>query len=216
MRRSAVIGLIAGTLLLGASSADAAVRQVSLTSPVRAGAFASLTVNVSPRARCTIRVIYNTATQSKILSDAGLNPKTGGTISWRWRIPKGAHPARTPIEVMCGDSGELRAELLVGPIPELPRILSARLVSGTKFGKAVRLSYCFRSLPADPRIRPRVLSVTVENLRDDLPPLNIGWQVKKRCATIIHPVGGIKPPYLLRYSVEPVNGTYSRQGQIRL
>jgi hypothetical protein len=218
VRRTAVAAvLIAGMLQFGASAADAAsVRQVSLTSPVLAGAFASLTVNVAPRARCTIRVIYNTATESRILTDAGLNPKTGGTLTWRWRIPKDAHPTRTPIELMCGDSGELRSELLVGPIPELPRILSARLVSGTKFGKAVRLSYCFRSLPTDPRIRPWRLSVTVDNLRDGLPPLNVGWEVTKRCGTIIHPVGGIKPPYQLRYSVEPVSGTYSRQGKIRL
>jgi hypothetical protein len=41
-----------------------------------------LTVNVSPRARCTIEVIYDT-----VVSKAkGLGPKTGGRITWRWRF----------------------------------------------------------------------------------------------------------------------------------
>lgn len=217
MSRPLAVLVLAGLVTLSvAVEALGTVKRIVLTSPVRAGEYATLTVNVSPRARCTIRVIYNTATESKLLPAAGLKPMTGGRITWRWRIPTEARPARTPIEVSCGESGMLRAELLVGPIPELPRILSARLVSGTKFGKAVRVSYCFRSLPSDPRTRPWRLHLTVENLRDDLPPLSVGWEVTTRCATITHPVGGIKPPYLLRYSVEPVSGTYSKQGLIRL
>lgn len=198
------------------AAAPRVVRKVTLTSEVRAGSYASLTVDVIPRARCTIRVIYNTQTESRILSTDGLTSKTGGRITWRWRMPKDAQPARTPIDVSCGESGTLRTELLVGPIPKLPRILSARVVTGTRYGTAVRVSYCFRSLPSDPRTRPWRLHLTVENLRDGLPPLSIGWKVTKRCATVTQPVGGIKPPYLLRYSVEPVRGTWSRQGQIRL
>lgn len=201
--------------LVVVTATEGAVRRVSLTSPVRAGNYATLTVNVSPRARCTIRVIYNT-TESKVLSANGLGAKTGGTITWRWRMPKDARPGRTPIDVSCGESGMLQAELLVGPVPELPRILSTRLVSGTIFGKAVRVSYCFRSLPRDPLLRPGRLILTVDNLRDDLPPLSHGWEVTKRCGTITHPVGPLQPPYVLRYSVEAVGGTYSNQGLIRL
>jgi hypothetical protein len=217
VRRSFALVLLAGLLGLAAAvEALGTVKRIALTSPVSAGKYATLTVNVSPPARCTIRVIYNTATESKLLAAEGLTPKTGGRISWRWRIPDEARPARTPIEVSCGESGMLRAELLVGPIPELPRILSARLVSGTKFGKAVRVSYCFRSLPRDPRTRPSRLILTVDNLRDGFPPLSVGWPVAKRCGTVTHPVGGIKPPYVLRYTVEPVRGTWSEQGLIRL
>jgi hypothetical protein len=207
--------VVAVVSLVAVAAAQGAVRKVSLTSPVRAGGNASLAVQVTPRARCTIRVIYNT-TESKVLSANGLDPKTGGKITWRWRMPKDARPGRTPIYVSCGGSGMLQTELLVGPVPELPQILSTRVVTGTAYGKAVRVSYCFRSLPSDPRIRPSRLHLTVENLRDNLPPLSVGWRVTKRCGTIDHPIGPIKPPYLLRYSVETVSGNWSRRGQIRL
>lgn len=107
------------------------------------------------------------------------------------------------------------AELVQG-VPELPRILSARVVLGTRYGTAVRVSYCFRSLPSDPSLRPGRLLLTVDNVGDGLPPLNVGWQVTSRCATIDHPVGGIQQPYVLRYSVESQAGTRSEQHQIRL
>ena len=97
--------------------------------------------------------------------------------------------------------------------PALPRLLSARVVSGTKYGKAIRVQYCFRSLPTDTARRPWRLHLTVENLRDNLPPLTVPWRVRKRCAVVIQPVGGIKPPYLLRYSVESRQGTRSAQAK---
>lgn len=208
--------LVALVALVVAAEASGTVKQVTLTSPVLAGGNATLTVSVRPRAHCTIRVIYNTNTESKLLSGDDLVPKTGGRITWRWRVPKDAHPGRTPIDVSCGGSGVLRAELLVGPLPPLPRIVSARIVTGTKYGKAVRVSYCFRSLPSDPRLRPMQLHLTVDNLSDDLPPLSIGWKVTKRCATVDHPVASLKPPYVLRYSVVSQTGTMSEQGQMRL
>ena len=216
MGRKAVVALAALVALAAVAEANATVKQVMLTSPVLAGGHATLTVSVTPRARCTIRVIYNTRTESKLLSADDLVPKTGGTITWRWRLPKDARPGRTPIDVRCGESGMLRAELLIGPLPVLPRIVSARIVTGTKYGKAVRVSYCFRSPPSDPRLRPMQLHLTVDNLSDDLPPLSIGWQVTKRCATVDQPVGPLKPPYVLRYSVVSKAGTWSKQGQMRL
>lgn len=100
--------------------------------------------------------------------------------------------------------------------PELPRIVSARVVLGTKYGTAVRVSYCFSSLPTDPSTRPSRLHLTVENLQDNLPPLGVGWTVTQRCDTVDHPVGGIQQPYLLRYSVESQTGTWSKQATIRL
>ena len=87
------------------------VRKVSLTSPVRAGEDASLTVNVSPRARCTIEVIYDT-----IVSKAkGLGPKSGGKITWRWRVGTSTHPGRWPVIVRCGKSGTLKLRIRVLP-----------------------------------------------------------------------------------------------------
>ena len=102
------------------------------------------------------------------------------------------------------------------PAPPLPRILSASVVTGTKYGKAVRVSYCYRSLPTEPAKRPYRLHLTMENLSDGLPPLTIPWRVIKRCATVNTPVGGIKPPYLLRYSTESRRGTWSKQAQMRV
>jgi hypothetical protein len=100
--------------------------------------------------------------------------------------------------------------------PELPRILSARVVLGTKYGTAVRVSYCFSSLPSDPARRPWRLNLTLDNLQDGFPPLSIPWEVTERCATVIHPVGGIQQPYVLRYDVESARGTRSKQGLVRL
>jgi hypothetical protein len=88
-----------------------AVRKVSLTSPVRAGKDASLTVSVSPRARCTIEVIYGT-----VVSKAkGLGPKSGGMISWRWRVGMSTPPGRWPVIVRCGESGTLKLRIRVLP-----------------------------------------------------------------------------------------------------
>lgn len=206
---AAAIGLVAAT-----SEAAGSVRQVSLTSKIRAGSQVSLTVTVAPSARCKISVIYNTTTESRLLRGDDLVPKSGGRITWTFVLPKNAIPGRTPITVSCGGSGVLRTELRVGPLPQVPRILSARLVEGTKYGRAVRVSYCFRSMPRDPWLRPARLHLTVDNLRDGFPPLSVGWEVKKRCGTITHPVGGIKPPYVLRYSVESVRGSISDDVQI--
>jgi hypothetical protein len=95
-------------------------------------------------------------------------------------------------------------------------MLSAKVVLGTKYGTAVRVAYCFRSFSTDPDRGPWRLSLTVDNLRDQQPPLNIPWEVTTRCGTIIHPVGGIQQPYVLRYQVDSRNGTRSNQRTIRL
>lgn len=110
-----------------------------------------------------------------------------------------------------GDAGSSMRTSNQGAKPPLPRILSVRVVAGTRYGKAIRVRYCFRSLSSNPLRRPWRLHLTVENLRDKLPPLTVPWRVKTRCALVTQPVGGIKPPYLLRYSVESRQGTWSKQ-----
>jgi hypothetical protein len=110
--------------------------------------------------------------------------------------------------------GQSRVSASTRSAPALPRIVSARVVRGTAFGKGVRVSYCFRSLPKDPWKRPWRLHLTVENYQDDLPPLTTGWRVTKRCATVTLPVGPIKPPYALRYSVESRRATRSTIGSM--
>ena len=87
------------------------LRKVSLTSPIRAGKDASLTVTVSPKARCTIEVIYGgVASKAK-----GLGPKSGETITWRWRVTEGTRPGSWPVIVRCGKSGTLKLAMRVLP-----------------------------------------------------------------------------------------------------
>lgn len=100
--------------------------------------------------------------------------------------------------------------------PPLPNIRSARIVMTEKYGRAARVSYCFRSLTSDVWRRPWRLHLTLENLADALPPLSIPWRVTKRCTVVTQPVGGIKPPYLLRYAVESRRGTWSKRAQMRI
>ena len=102
-----------------------------------------------------------------------------------------------------------------GGRPTLPRIVSARITNSSR-GKVVRVRYCYRSMPADAWRRPALLHLALENVRDKLPPLSVGWTVKTRCGTILHPVGPLKAPYLLRYSTESRRGTFSARAQIRL
>ena len=110
MNRLAVVAIIVASLI-AVTAAQGAVRKVSLTSPVRAGSYASLTVNVTPKARCTIQVIYDT-----VISKAkGLGPKTGGKITWRWRVGTSTHPGRWPVVVRCGKSGTLKLKIRVLP-----------------------------------------------------------------------------------------------------
>jgi hypothetical protein len=86
------------------------VLKVSLTTPVRTGSYAQLTVKVTPPARCTIQIIYDTVSKEK-----GLGPKTGGRITWRWKVGSNRHPGRWPITIRCGASGNLKLKIRVLP-----------------------------------------------------------------------------------------------------
>jgi micrococcal nuclease len=111
MSRLVALSLVALVALAVASSAAGTVKRISLTTPVVAGSYASLTVNVTPRARCSIQVIYDTV----VSSAKGLGRKTGGRITWRWRVGTSTHPGRWPIIVDCGKSGKLRTRIRVLP-----------------------------------------------------------------------------------------------------
>ena len=83
----------------------ATVRRVSLTSPVRAGSYATLKVNVKPRARCAIAVTHAFSNTTQ------LAPKTGTQIRWRWKV--GTKPGIWPVVIRCGKSGTLRTKITV-------------------------------------------------------------------------------------------------------
>lgn len=82
------------------------VLKVSLTTPVRAGSYAQLTVRVTPSARCTSRVIYDPVSKE-------LGPKTGGRITWRWKVASNTRAGRWPIVIRCGTSGSRRLTIRV-------------------------------------------------------------------------------------------------------
>jgi hypothetical protein len=106
-RTVALLVVVLGLLL--AADAAGTVKRIQLTTPVVAGSDASLTVKVSPRARCRIQVIYDTV----ISSAKGLGAKSGGTITWRWRVGSNTHPGSWPVVIDCGKSGKLKTKIRV-------------------------------------------------------------------------------------------------------
>ena len=107
--RSGVALLVVGLTLALAASANAAVKRTAFTSAVSAGDYASLTVQVAPRSRCTIKVVYSTGASRA----AGLSAKIGGKITWRWRVGSRTKPGRYPVTVDCGKAGKLIVYLRV-------------------------------------------------------------------------------------------------------
>jgi hypothetical protein len=90
-------------MLTIAAPADAKVRKVALTEIVRVNDQASLTVAVTPKARCRIEVVYKTG----VSQARGLRPKAGSRITWSWKVGSSTHSGRWPITVDCGKSGML-------------------------------------------------------------------------------------------------------------
>jgi hypothetical protein len=92
-------------------SASASVRLVSVTSPARAGSYATLVARVSTRATCSISVIYKSGPSVA----QGLYPKpvVAGRVRWTWKVGTRTTPGRWPIIVNCGSAGRLRTSFLV-------------------------------------------------------------------------------------------------------
>jgi hypothetical protein len=109
MRHVLAAGAVAALALALAAPSHAAVRKVAFSASVTPNGHATLTVAVSPSARCTIRVVYHT-TVSKA---KGLGPKTGRRITWRWKVGSATHPGSWPVTVDCGKSGKLALRLRV-------------------------------------------------------------------------------------------------------
>jgi len=121
------IALVAAVSVLAlAADSSATVTKVSLTATVRAGSYATLTVKVMPRARCTIKVVYGRA----VAKTAGLGAKIGGRITWRWRVGASTPAGRSSIAVTCGKAGTLRLAFKVTrkPVTTVPPALPGRKV----------------------------------------------------------------------------------------
>jgi hypothetical protein len=124
MRRWLLLVLGVATLAVGVTAAQSAVRQISITSPVRAGETASLSVGVSPAARCTIAPAAGTYVRGP-----GLSPKSGRRLTWRWKLRLDARPGRSQVVVRCGDSGTLRATFrITRAVPEIGLAAARRAV----------------------------------------------------------------------------------------
>jgi hypothetical protein len=98
-----VILAVIGAALAMPGYGVAKVKRATFTATVSPNDYASLTVNVSPRARCTITVVYDTT----VSHARGLGAKTGGRITWRWKVGSATHAGRWPVTVDCGESGKL-------------------------------------------------------------------------------------------------------------
>ena len=85
------------------------ISKVSFTSVVSRNDYATLKVNVRPRARCTIKVVYSTGPSSA----AGLRAKIGGLITWRWKVESNTKLGRWPVIVDCRSGGSARFTLRV-------------------------------------------------------------------------------------------------------
>jgi hypothetical protein len=84
------------------------VQITSLTSPVAAGADATLTASTAPGASCSIVVEYKSGPSSA----SGLGPATAdavGDVSWTWRVGSRTTAGTWPITVTCAAGGQSAA-----------------------------------------------------------------------------------------------------------
>ena len=94
---------------VSSSSAAAKVRVTKRPGRVSPGDKASVTVVVSPKARCTIGVYYSTRRSQA----HGLGPKTAKTITWTWGIGSSTKAGTWPVKIDCGKSGKAQTSVTV-------------------------------------------------------------------------------------------------------
>lgn len=85
-------------------NAPVGVSMQSLTSPVRPGDNASMTIKTNPKAACSIKVEY---TNNQPSSDSGLVPKNAdeyGIVSWSWSVEPNHLPGIWPATVTCANA----------------------------------------------------------------------------------------------------------------
>jgi hypothetical protein len=109
MARRLTVASVIVVAAVFASSASAAVRITKQPGRVSRGDSASVTVAVSPKARCTIGVYYSTTKSGA----RGLGPKTAKTITWTWTVGSTTKTSRWPIKIDCGKSGKAQTSITV-------------------------------------------------------------------------------------------------------
>ena len=110
MRRFVLLLLVVTALAIPAS-ASARVRLVSVTSPISAGSYATLSASVSPARTCSITVYYKSGPSEA----QGLNSKrpNKGRVSWTWKVGTRTTPGTWRIQVSCGSAGSLNTSFRV-------------------------------------------------------------------------------------------------------
>src|SRR5437764_253330 len=111
--RGVVLLLFVGVALTVPAPALATVQLINVTSSVRAGGNASVSVTTHTIAHCSIRVHYGSR---PALVTAALGPKGtlyGGIVQWRWTMSSHATRGRWTIDISCGAAGSLRTSFLV-------------------------------------------------------------------------------------------------------
>ena len=109
MRRSLIVFLAVVLAAVVVSSAAATVRATKRAGRVYPGETASVTVVVSPKARCTIGVYYSTTKSGA----RGLGAKTAKTITWTWVVGPTTKAGTWPIKINCGTSGKAQTSVTV-------------------------------------------------------------------------------------------------------
>jgi hypothetical protein len=99
---------------VSSASAAATVRVTKRPGRVSPGDKASVTVLVSPKARCTIGFYYST-TRSRA---HGLGAKTAKKITWTWEIGSNTKAGTWPVKIDCGKSGKAQTSVTVRPKTE--------------------------------------------------------------------------------------------------
>jgi hypothetical protein len=106
-----IAALLGAAAAFGATNAATTARLVSVTSPARRNAHATLVAHVVPARRCTITVHYKSGPSVA----QGLNPKrpVHGRVSWTWMVGGNTTLGRWPITVNCGSAGSFRTQFRV-------------------------------------------------------------------------------------------------------
>jgi hypothetical protein len=108
---AAIAGLVGATAVCAAHSATVRARLVSVTSPVKRNAHATLVAHVVPARRCRITVHYKSGPSQA----QGLDPKRPrhGRVSWTWMVGGNTTLGTWPITVNCGTAGSFRTHFKV-------------------------------------------------------------------------------------------------------
>jgi hypothetical protein len=106
-----IAALVASTAAFAAPNTAATARLVSVTSPVKKNAHATLVAHVAPAQRCKIAVLYKSGPSEA----QGLNPKrpVHGRVSWTWMVGGNTTLGKWPIQVNCGSAGSFRTHFKV-------------------------------------------------------------------------------------------------------